>query len=73
MVDTISSHTNSLLRAQAAGSVTPKVTTPTQAVINQVQKTATSPVKSSAVPQTTKTAGSSSGNLPRGSLVDIRA
>jgi len=73
MVDGISSHTNALLRAQAATGVTPKVATPAQAVINQIQRTASSPVRSTAVPQTTKTAGSSNGNLPRGSLVDIKA
>lgn len=71
MVDAIGSNANSLLRAQAAGSVAPKLATPSQAVVSNIQKVASSPVKSNAVTQTTKLAGSTSGNLPRGSLIDI--
>lgn len=72
MVDAITSNSNSLLRAQAVNSVVGKQqVTPSQVVAANLQKTAAVPVKSTAVPQSAKLAGSTSGNLPRGSLYDI--
>ena len=73
MVDPVNnaSAVSSLLRAQLSSSVSGLKANQrnAQALIQQLQKTA-APVKSTSITQTSK-ALNRSGNLPRGSLVDV--
>jgi hypothetical protein len=70
MVDSVKGAAiSSLIRAQTANVQTTRPLT--QGVtIDQPQKSAVIRVKASAVPQSGKTGGGPSTNLPRGSLVD---
>ncbi len=73
MVDSINNNSsiNSLLRAQQTASI-PALkpgAQASQAIINQLQRTAVVPAKTSSVTQTSKAVGPQT-SLPRGSLVD---